>query len=287
MTMTHSAKPLFWRDPRMPHVELRKIDDGRKVCYAPHSHTHWSLGAITAGESTFSYRQDLYRIESGNLVLMNPDWVHACNPIEDQPWSYLMMYVDTEWLTRLRYEAGLLEAPLWEDIHTAVIADPFWYDGYCKVAHCLLDQKRGLLDKQTEVVEYLFALMHELAKQSIQPPQKVPASLRELAGYLDEHRAEDISLDDLCARSGYSPGHLIRAFKQHFGLTPHAYLVNRRVQLGQKELKGGASIADAALSTGFSDQSHFQKTFKRLVAATPNQYRSTSVNQKVKAAGGE
>lgn len=281
MTRTHSAKPLFWRDPRMPHVELRKIDDGRQVCYAPHSHTHWSLGAITAGESTFSYRQDLYRIESGNLVLMNPDWVHACNPIEDQPWSYLMMYVDTGWLTRLRYEAGLLAAPRWEDIHTAVITDPFWYEGYCQVAHCLLDQKRSLLDKQTEVVDYLFALMHELAEQSIQPPQRVPASLRELAAYLDEHRAKDISLDDLCARSGYSPGHLIRAFKQHFGLTPHAYLVNRRVQLGQKELKDGASIAEAALSTGFSDQSHFQKTFKRLVAATPNQYRSSSVNQKV------
>lgn len=122
--MTNPSKPLFWRDPRMPHVELRKVDDGRKVCYAPHSHTQWSLGAITAGESTFRYRDDEYRIRAGSLVLMNPDWVHACNPIDDRPWAYLMLYVDADWLTHLRHAAGLLEAPRWQDIPTAVIAEP-------------------------------------------------------------------------------------------------------------------------------------------------------------------
>ena len=40
----------------MPHIELRKINDGHKVCYDLHSHTHWSLGAITRGKSTFIYR---------------------------------------------------------------------------------------------------------------------------------------------------------------------------------------------------------------------------------------
>lgn len=52
--MTLPDKPLFWRDTRMPHVELRKVEDGRKVCYAPHSHAQWSLGAITAGEVPFA-----------------------------------------------------------------------------------------------------------------------------------------------------------------------------------------------------------------------------------------
>ncbi|MFC3282655.1 helix-turn-helix domain-containing protein [Litchfieldella rifensis] len=285
--MTNPNNPLFWRDSRMPHVELRKVDDGRKVCYAPHSHTHWSLGAITAGESTFRYRHDQYHISVGNLVLVNPDWVHACNPIDDRPWAYLMLYVDADWLTRLRYAAGLLEAPRWQDIPTAVIADPAWYEGYCRMAACLLDPQRDLLDKQTEVVEYLSALMHELAGQPVQPIPKAPARLRELAVYLDDHAAEEISLDELCDRSGYSPGHLIRAFKQHFGLTPHAYLINRRIQLGQSELKRGTPIAEAALNAGFSDQPHFQRTFKRLVAATPNQYRQSLLNQQVDTTGGE
>ncbi|WP_340148164.1 helix-turn-helix domain-containing protein [Billgrantia lactosivorans] len=100
-----------------------------------------------------------------------------------------------------------------------------------------------------------------------------------MAAYLDAHASEEISLDDLCERSGYSPGHLIRAFKQHFGFTPHAYLINRRIQLGQRDLKRGTPIAEAALNAGFADQPHFQRTFKRLVAATPNQYRQPSVEK--------
>lgn len=84
---------------------------------------------------------------------------------------------------------------------------------------------------------------------------------------------------EICSRSGYSAGHLIRAFRQHFGLTPHAYLINRRIQLGQRELKRGKSIVEVALSAGFTDQAHFQRTFKRLVATTPNQYRQSLLNE--------
>ncbi len=180
--MSDTNKPLFWRDPRMPHVELRKVDDGRRVCYAPHSHAHWSLGAITAGESTFRYREDCYHVHAGTLVLMNPDWLHACRAIDDRPWAYLMLYVDTDWLTELRHRAGLLASPRWQDLATAVIREPWWYAGYCRMTACLLDPDRDLLDKQTEVIEYLSALMHELAGQPARPVARAPAVLKGAGG---------------------------------------------------------------------------------------------------------
>lgn len=102
------SPPVFWRDSRLPYVELRKISDARQVCYAPHSHVHWSVGAITSGSSTFFYRESTYPISAGDLVMMNPDWVHACNPIENEPWAYLMLYVDAQWLADLRYQIGTL-----------------------------------------------------------------------------------------------------------------------------------------------------------------------------------
>ncbi|EXJ11324.1 helix-turn-helix domain-containing protein [Nitrincola nitratireducens] len=139
-----TSLPIFWRDPRMPYVELRKVEDGRQVNYALHSHTQWSLGAITAGKSTYRYREDLY-----------------------------------------------------------------------------------------------------------------------IARYLDEQVTEEISLDTLCKRFSYSSGYLIRAFSQHFGMTPHAYLLNRRIQLGRTQLKTGKAIADVAQNVGFADQPHFQRVFKR------------------------
>lgn len=271
--MTAARNPIFWRDGRMPHIELRKVVDGRKVCYDLHSHNHWSLGAITQGISTFINRDDSYHVRQGDLVLTNPDWPHACNPIENQPWAYLMLYVDTTWLTQLRYTEGLLQRPRWQDIANAVITDKHLYQGYCTMAATLLDDDRELLDKQTQVIEYLSALMHTIDNQKLALDQQMPTTLKALANYLDEHFTEELSLDDLCTLSGYSPSHLIRRFKQYFGMTPHAYIINKRIQYGQQQLKKGISIIDTALDAGFADQAHFQRTFKRLVAATPNQYR--------------
>lgn len=268
------TRPVFWRDPRMPQVELRHIDDGRSIGYAPHSHAQWSLGAITAGESTFFYRREQHLVGAGDLVLMNPDWVHACNPVEGKPWAYFMMYVDAGWLARLRFDAGLLPDEQWRDLATAVIGERLWFDGYRRLAACLLAPNRPLLQKQTALVEYLTGLMQSLSGQPAPRSAPVPARLQRLAGHLDAHCLEEVSLDDLCALSGYSAGHLVRGFRQHFGITPHAYLVNRRIQLGQRQLKAGMPIAEVALNMGFSDQAHFQRVFKRLVAATPAQYRS-------------
>ncbi|GAA0851602.1 AraC family transcriptional regulator [Marinobacter szutsaonensis] len=283
-TATSKSKPIFWRDARLPHVELRKVADGREVCYAPHTHTQWSMGAITGGKSTFQYRDDHYGVQAGDLVLMNPEWVHTCNPIDNQPWAYLMLYVDTTWLTDLRFRAGLLPEPRWQDISTAVISDPAWFERYCQLAECLLEPGHELLEKQSKLVEFLSDLMHELASKPVATAPKTPEILADLARYLEDHATDDVSLDTLCELSGFSPGHLIRAFKQHLGLTPHAYLVNRRVQLGRHELKNGSAIAEAALNAGFADQPHFQRVFKRLMAATPNQYRRASADHKVQAA---
>ncbi|MCO7246900.1 AraC family transcriptional regulator [Halomonas sp. Mc5H-6] len=277
--MSPSSSPLFWRGQRMPHVELRKISDARQVCYAPHSHVHWSLGAVTAGRSTFRYRDTTYQISAGDLVMMNPHWVHACNPIENQPWAYLMLYVDTTWLSNLRYQLGLLDTPDWQDIATAVLTQPELYAAYCDMASCLLDDRQAIDDKQAVLTDYLSSLMQALAQA---PPAALPeasSTLEQVAVYLRNNCTADISLESLCQQSGYSAGHLIRAFKQHYGLTPHAYLINQRIQMGQEALKQGQPIVEAALNAGFNDQPHFQRTFKRLVAATPNQYRYPLLNQ--------
>ncbi|RUR40821.1 helix-turn-helix transcriptional regulator [Vreelandella populi] len=275
--MPSLCSPLFWRDPQMPYVELRKINDARQVCYALHSHEHWSLGAVTAGRSTFQYRDAAYAISAGDLVLMNPHWVHACNPIQNEPWAYLMLYVDTQWLTDLRYRAGLLAFPEWLDIKTAVISKPRLFDRYLAMADCLLNSQRRICEKQAALVDYLLEVMHALDQTHDQSQHKAPEELRAVAEYMNVNAACELSLDKICDFSGYSAGHLIRAFKQHYGLTPHAYLINRRIQLGQQELKQGKPIVEAALNAGFNDQPHFQRTFKRLVAATPNQYRQTLV----------
>jgi AraC-like DNA-binding protein len=56
-------------------------------------------------------------------------------------------------------------------------------------------------------------------------------------------------------------------------MTPHAFLVNQRIQFARERLRSGQLIADVALQAGFADQAHFQRAFKQHLAATPGQYR--------------
>ncbi|MEQ5836355.1 AraC family transcriptional regulator [Marinobacter sp. NFXS9] len=287
MNPKKTAQPVFWRDDRMPHVELRCVEDGRMVCYAPHSHAQWSMGAITGGQSTFDYANRLETIAEGTLVFMNPEWVHACNPIADQPWAYLMLYVDKDWLAALRHELGLLASPVWDDLDASTSRDSALYDGYRAMAACLLRPEATLLEKQSRVVDLLSDVMLALAETpsaTVDRPVTPPERLQAVAAYIDEHCADEITLEQLCERAGCTAGHLIRSFRQYFGLTPHAYQINQRIRLGQEALKAGQPIADAALAAGFSDQPHFQRVFKRLVAATPRQYVTTSVQHQDQAA---
>ncbi len=106
-----------------------------------------------------------------------------------------------------------------------------------------------------------------------------PNKLYQVADYLSLHCVEDTAIDSISAAFGFSTGYLVRAFKRHFNMTPHAYRLNRRVQIAQRALKQGETIAAVAYETGFSDQAHFQRAFKQRVAATPAQYRGPLLQQ--------
>jgi AraC-like DNA-binding protein len=94
-----------------------------------------------------------------------------------------------------------------------------------------------------------------------------------VAHYIDAHFAHALPLRDLCDAAQLSGSYLIRAFRRRYGVAPHEYQTNRRIQYAKARLRAGAPIAQVALDVGFADQAHFQRVFKRMTAATPGQYR--------------
>ncbi|ASP38551.1 AraC family transcriptional regulator [Bacterioplanes sanyensis] len=267
---------IFWRDERLPHVELRLVREGRNVCYAPHSHEQWSMGAIINGHSSFDYRDQSFDIHAGDLVLMNPHWVHVCNPVSEA-WGYWMLYIDRHWLALLRYELGTTHSAQWQDISQAVMAGPsHWFADYCDMAEALIDNNIEVLEKQSRLLEYLSALMLELAPRAdacvAENPSSNRTDLTAVARILSEALSPAPTLQELAELAGCSEGHLVRSFKRQYGLAPHAYLLNARIQQARQLLRQGMSIAETALATGFSDQAHFQRVFKKLTAATPGQF---------------
>jgi AraC-like DNA-binding protein len=278
--MTPSTHPLFWRNPSLPYLELRLVGDGRKVTYAPHSHQQWSVGAILAGQSEFLCADRLHYVEQGALVVMNPDQVHACNPRQGSPWAYYMMHLDKDWLADFLQQAGIRTSALWRDTKVDTLCETALFEGFVVLAERLMSAQCSSAEKEQKLKAYLTRLFLQLDQQNQNTDdQLAPNPLYQVAAYLSEHCEEERAIDSISAEFGYSAGYLVRAFKRHFNMTPHAYRLNRRVQLGQQALKQGEAISAVAQTTGFSDQAHFQRVFKQRVAATPDQYRRSVSEQ--------
>ncbi|MFR0874996.1 MAG: helix-turn-helix transcriptional regulator [Bilophila wadsworthia] len=90
--------------------------------------------------------------------------------------------------------------------------------------------------------------------------------------YLEEHSGEPVSLDQLGEVAGLSKYYLLRSFTKQKGISPYRYLETIRIAKARKLLERNVPMIEVALQTGFADQSHFSRFFKRLIGVTPRQY---------------
>ena len=264
---------MFWRDAQLPLIEARSIADGRKVCYARHSHEIFSIGAITSGCCNYLHEKTSHRISTGTVVLMNPGDVHACNPVEDQPWSYVMLYVDAQWLAGIQQGFGETSDGLFQPIAATYTQSPALFNGLTGLYAQLIDPELEVLARHEAAIKFFSAMQQELGG-SVALRKPANARVERAAEYIDEHFLRTLRLQDICEAASLSEAYLIRAFEQRYHMTPHAYLINRRIQHAQAQLREGALIADIAQQTGFADQAHFQRVFKKYLAATPGQYKA-------------
>ncbi len=89
---------------------------------------------------------------------------------------------------------------------------------------------------------------------------------------VDERLAERITVKHLARGTGLSPAHFSREFKRSTGETPHAFVMRRRLEHAHGFLSDGGSIAEAALCSGFADQAHLSRLFKRRYFVTPGAF---------------
>ena len=99
---------------------------------------------------------------------------------------------------------------------------------------------------------------------------------RRLAAHVDANLSGKIVIKDLAASLDISVGHFCRAFKHTFGMPARIWIRHRRIEFAQGlMLTTGSSLSEIALSCGMSDQSHFTRSFRRIVGETPSSWRQT------------
>jgi len=98
--------------------------------------------------------------------------------------------------------------------------------------------------------------------------------MQRLLSHIDAAPDDELTLPQLAREANLSPDHLIRAFKRELGVTPHQYIMQRRIDRARKLLAStNMPLAELAQAAGFSDQSHLTTAFRKAVGVSPARYR--------------
>ena len=178
-----------------------------------------------------------------------------------------------------------LPRPLMARLEGAPLVDPFEQQGGMLelVAHRLLEECRNGDDVAPLAIEGLALEMIATAARALRSSgdsRKTPA-IRRVRELLEAQYAEPLRLDDLAAAVGRHPVYVATSFRRAYGETIGAFVRRLRVEHARRELaRGELPIAEIALASGFANQSHFTRAFRKALGVTPAAYRSLSTGKR-------
>lgn len=262
----------YWRHSAVAGVDLLRA---RFVThrYGRHAHETYTLGVIETGVEEFDYGGSILRAGAGAVALLNPEVVHTGQAAGPDGWSYRVFYPEVEVVAGVAAELG------WPDgtpsFPQTVISDAH-AARLLRAAHLAAEHGDRLASSSL-----LRAALRELlcVHAAAAPggrtirPSRAPAAVALTRELLSEGLADPPSLDELATATGLSPFAVLRAFRAETGLPPHAYLNQLRIRRARSLLDSGLAPAQVAAETGFADQAHLTRHFKRVVGVPPGAYQ--------------
>ncbi|HZE37497.1 MAG TPA: AraC family transcriptional regulator [Stackebrandtia sp.] len=234
--------------------------------YPMHTHDSWTLLIVDAG----AVRYDLDRHEHGAprdiVTLLPPHVPHNGCSATPRGFRKRVVYLDADALGdgligRAVDHPEFSDAPMRQHIDRL---------------HAALLSPGDELAAEARLVLVLERLRRHLRRSDAPPTVPDPASAARLRDLLDDRVVDGVTLAEASALLHHHPAHLVRAFGGRFGMSPHQYLIGRRVDLARRLLLDGVPSARVAARTGFFDQAHLTRHFRRVLGTTPSRFARSS-----------
>ena len=236
-----------------------------------HFHEYYVIGFIEGGKRHLWCKGKEYDTSAGDLILFNPRDNHYCAPVNGELLDYRAVNIKPEVMSRavkeitgeaympyftqnLVYKSDITQSV--QDLYQAVLSNA------------------PLLEKEENLFFLLDQILREYASDFESADVLRPnRQIQSLCQYMEEHFAENVTLDELLSMTDFGKSYLLRSFTRQTGVSPYRYLQTIRLDKAKRFLEEGIAPIDAAGMAGFSDQSHFTHFFKEFIGLTPKQYQ--------------
>jgi AraC-like DNA-binding protein len=250
--------------PAAPGVErIEAFFRGR--AYAPHRHDTYAIGYTVAGVQCFDYCGAARRSLPGRIVALHPDERHDGRAGTESGFRYRMLYVEP---VLLREALGGNPIPF---VPGGVSGDR----RLRAAVHAALADFRDPIDelRRCEIIHSVAEALAAVAGRPCTAGAAIDgAAVARVREFLLGHPACPVPSATLEAVSGLDRWTLARQFRAACGTSPYRFFVLRRLDRARALIRQGVGLAETALATGFADQSHMTRQFKRAYGLPPGQW---------------
>lgn len=230
-----------------------------------HFHTSYSMGLILQGVHKLHINGKDLVAKCGTIKIVNPYEIHLADG--KTSWRYANFMPNTQTIKdiAMQMEDSYINSPI--KFHNN-ITDKRAVKYFYKLYLSSIDANSKLLFEESMIVFISYLLDHFTYTKI--DTKDISSSIQNAVDYIHANFLQDISLEDLCKEVNISKYHLIRIFKKQRNFTPHQYILILRIEHAQKLIANGQNLSQIASICGFSDQSHFIKTYKNYFGFTPS-----------------
>ncbi|MDD1780335.1 AraC family transcriptional regulator [Enterovibrio sp. ZSDZ35] len=241
--------------------------------YDKHAHEEFSIGVTLQGRQDFFCQGAFHKSPAGGVLLFNPEDVHDGSSGGDENLEYLMLYLHPNTLESQFLALGV-NSPRQLRVEGCLINDTALRSQALVLAHTLKNPESRRIEQEAALFQLSHAMVAKAGKLN-EPPlsNRKDTLLLRAKDFVQDNLSRDIGIDDIAEAANMSKFHFIRQFRAQFGITPHQYILNCRINSARKALECGSPSSDVAQRFGFADSSHFNRRFKRVYGMTPKQYQ--------------
>jgi AraC-like DNA-binding protein len=260
---------------------IQAVAAATRHAFARHWHEQYGIGVIHQGAHKSASGRGMVEAGAGDIITVNPGEVHDGAPVGDSGRSWSMLYFEPSILLGAFAEMSEgarhgreFPSPVVNDARAAAMFGQLFetLTGSGDGASGMNESSSGMRGE-----ELLLALLARIAREggAAAAPRPTPAAIGRAKSRIDDAPAAAITLADLARETGLSRFQVLRGFVRATGLTPHAYLTQRRIDLARRLIARRVPLAEAAAACGFADQSHMTRTFVRKYGVSPGAYAAS------------